>query len=86
MKGFVNIGRTGVFNGLFGNPVKERTVSPQYREHFKKVMKEHPDKVEWLMAQLKSGKVMFCPGCGVGSKTCHGRIIEQEIAMMDPMF
>lgn len=23
---------------------------------------------------------MQCPGCGVGSKTCHGRIIEEELA------
>lgn len=83
MKGFINIGRTGVFNGLFGNPVKEKKVSEQYREHFRKVMAENPEKIEWLKTQLVCGKVMFCPGCGVGSPTCHGRIIEQEI---DPMF
>lgn len=88
MKGFVNVGRYGVFNGLFGNPVKERTVSPQYRKHFQKVMQEHPDRIKWLRTQLECGKVMFCPGCGVGSPTCHARIIEQELAdlMNDPMF
>jgi len=88
MKGFVNIGRSGVFNGLFGNPVKERKVSPQYRTHFLKVMQSHQKEVAWLRTQLECGKVMFCPGCGVGSKTCHGRVIEEELAnpMNDPVF
>ncbi len=88
MKGFVNIGRTGAFNGLFGNPVHEKKVSSQYRTHFRKVMRDYPKEIEWLRAQLLDGKVMFCPGCGVGSATCHGRVIEDELEnpMNDPCF
>ena len=26
------------------------------------------------------GKTLFCPGCGVGSPTCHGRVLEKFIA------
>lgn len=87
-KGFINVGRSGVFNGLFGNPVVEKKVSLQYRLHFQKVMKKHPDKIEWLRKELSCGKVMFCPGCGVGSPTCHARVIEQMIGigMSDPVF
>lgn len=75
----INVGRSGVFNGLFGNPVHERTVSPQFRSHFQRVMKEHPTKIAWLKQQIECGGVLFCPGCGVESKTCHARIIEEEL-------
>lgn len=77
----INVGRTGVFNGLFGNPVREKKVSPQYRQHFRKVMKENPKQTEWLQNQLDCGNKLFCPGCGIGSPTCHARIIEEELGL-----
>lgn len=76
----INIGRAssgGVFNGLFGNPVKEATVSKQYRIHFKKLLQEYPNEIRWLRAQLAKKRVLFCPGCGIGCPTCHARIIEE---------
>lgn len=79
----INVGRSGVFRGLFGNPVVENTVSPQYAKHFRKVMLAHPEKVKWLKEQLANGAVLFCPGCGVGCKTCHARVIELELALDD---
>jgi len=82
-KWYINVGRSGVFRGLFGNPVVEKKVSPQYRQHFQKVMKEHPEKVEWLHNEMKKGAILLCPGCGVGCKTCHARIIEQELKILD---
>lgn len=82
----INAGRSGVFNGLFGNPVREKTVSPQYRAYFQKVMKTHPKEVAWLKKKMGEGGKMFCPGCGFDSPTCHIRVIEQELLMLDPMF
>lgn len=75
----INIGRNGVFGGLFGNPVREKKVSEQYRTHFRYIMAKYPEQTQWLRQQLKSGAILHCPGCGVNSPTCHGRIIEQEI-------
>lgn len=75
----INIGRSGVFNGLFGNPIRERTVSPQYRIHIRKIIKNHPKESGWLRRELDCGKIMFCPGCGIGSSTCHARILEEEL-------
>lgn len=77
---FINVGRSGVFNGLFGNPIVEKKVSPQYREHFQKLMVTHPDQVEWLRRQIGDGVELYCPRCGWNVPTCHARIIEQEIA------
>lgn len=76
----INIGRQtsgGVFKGLFGNPVHERTVSAQYRTHLRKVIESHPEETAWMKRQLKKGRVLYCPGCGVGSPTCHARVIEE---------
>lgn len=76
----INIGRRfsgGIFHGLFGNPVMERTVSPQYRTYLKGVIEEHPEEVAWLQDKLDQGAELYCPGCGVGSPTCHARIIEE---------
>ena len=78
----INIGRAtsgGVFNGLFGNPVREETVSEQYREHIRRVLQEHPKERVWLRQAIGLGGVLFCPGCGVGSPTCHARILEEEL-------
>lgn len=79
----INIGRDssgGVFNGLFGNPWKEPTVNEErYRKHFKSVVKYCPDKIEWLVGQIKEGSKLYCPGCGIDCPTCHARIIEQEL-------
>lgn len=77
----INVGRRGIFNGLFGNPIRERTVSPQYRKHFKKLLKANTKEIKWLRRKLAEGKILFCPGCGINSPTCHARIIEQEIAL-----
>ncbi len=78
----INVGRFasgGVCNGLFGNPVKEKTVSEQYRGYFRQVVVDHPAKVRWLESKLREGAVLYCPGCGIGSPTCHARIIEEEL-------
>jgi len=78
----INIGRAtsgGVFKGLFGNPVKERVVSEQYRAHIRKILESHPKEREWLKTQLSLGRPLFCPGCGIGSPTCHARILEAEL-------
>lgn len=80
---WVNVGRTGnhvAFSGLFGNPVREKEVSSQYRTHFKKLMERHPEEIKWLRQQIAEGAQLFCPGCGFDCSTCHARIIEQEIA------
>lgn len=79
----INVGRTGVFNGLFGNPVREKTVSAEYAIHFRRVMQEHPKELEWLKARLQQGYILFCPGCGISSPTCHARVIEREIYFAD---
>lgn len=78
----INIGRKfsgGIFNGLFGNPVRETRVSPQYRTYFQMLKRHHPTEVQWLQDKLRKGAVLYCPGCGIGSKICHARIIEQEL-------
>lgn len=80
----INIGRRGVFGGLFGNPVVETKVSEQYRHHFRKLLRTNPEQIRWLREQLAKGAIMQCPGCGVGSPTCHGRIIEQELEASKP--
>lgn len=78
----INIGRKfsgGACDGLFGNPVTERTVSQHYRTYFRKLIDTHPDECLWLLRELKNGAVLYCPGCGIGSPTCHARIIEEEL-------
>jgi Pyruvate/2-oxoacid:ferredoxin oxidoreductase delta subunit len=78
----INIGRAssgGVFDGLFGNPKRELVVSESYRRHFQAVIKYCPDKVKWLKEQINNGAILYCPGCGIGSSTCHARIIEEEL-------
>lgn len=78
----VNIGRRysgGIFHGLFGNPVLERTVSLQYRKYLKQVIVDHPKEVAWLQDKLDQGAVLYCPGCGIGSPTCHARLIEDAL-------
>ncbi len=78
----INVGRLysgGVFSGLFGNPVKEKIVSEQYRIHIRRVFAANPRLAAWLKAKLAAGAVLYCPGCGVGSPTCHARILEQEL-------
>lgn len=69
-------------NGLFGNPIKEKTVSEQYRNHFRKLKISHPKEVAWLQGQVKGGASLYCPGCGLDSPTCHVRIIEQELQLL----
>lgn len=76
----INVGRNGVFGGLFGNPKREKKVTEQYRTHFQKVMRENIGYTRWLKRQIDNGAELYCPGCGVGSPTCHARIIEQELA------
>lgn len=79
----INVGRRysgGVFFGLFGNPVKEKFVSGQYRDFVRGVIDSHQDEAKWLKDKLASGAVLYCPGCGVGSPTCHARILEEELA------
>lgn len=78
----INIGRVaygGIFFGLFGNPVREKTVSEQYRTYLKRIMVMYPKETEWLRDKIRNGAELYCPGCGVGSPTCHARIIEQEL-------
>jgi hypothetical protein len=75
----INVGRNGVFNGLFGNPVREKQASEQYRAYFRSLMTRRPTQVDWLHVQILAGVELFCPGCGVNSPTCHARIIEQEL-------
>jgi len=81
----VNVSRStsgGIFGGLFGNPKREKVVSESYREHFRRVMVVHPNKVKWLKEQLQNGARLYCAGCGYDSPTCHARIIEQELASL----
>lgn len=78
----INVGRRtsgGVFGGMFGNPAREKVVSEQYRGFIREVLKLHPDKRHWLKDRLANGAVLYCPGCGVGSPTCHARILEEEL-------
>ncbi len=78
----INVGRkysNGIFNGLFGNPIREKKVSEQYRIYFRRLKITHPDEVAWLAKQLNRGEQLYCPGCGSSSATCHARIIEQEL-------
>lgn len=85
----VNVGRAtsgGVFKGLFGNTVKEKTVSPQYREHFLSLKEPYAEEIEWLRQRMKAGYVLSCPGCPQGSPTCHARIIEQELGVAPQSF
>jgi hypothetical protein len=78
----INIGRSGIFDGLFGNPVKEKRVSKQYRSYLRMVIEECPVEVAWLKAVLDMGNaVLYCPGCEVNSPTCHARIIKQELGV-----
>jgi len=84
----INVGRRssgGVFGGLFGNPVHEKEVTEQYRSYIKSIIQSHPTECGWLKERLnKSSTVLYCPGCGVGSPTCHARILEQEIRKWKP--
>jgi Pyruvate/2-oxoacid:ferredoxin oxidoreductase delta subunit len=79
----INIGRAtsgGVLNGVFGNPVRELIVDKErYRKHFKKVIRFCPTQVKWLKEQIDNGAILFCPGCGINSPTCHARVIEEEL-------
>jgi hypothetical protein len=78
----INVGRKysgGIFGGLFGNPVKEKVVSEQYRFHIRRVLEANPNLRQWLKDKLRTGAVLYCPGCGVASPTCHARILEQEL-------
>lgn len=81
----INVGRRfsgGVFNGLFGNPVKETVVTEQYRSYFKRLIIDYPEQIFWLKQELTKGSTLYCPGCGLNSPTCHARIIEQELAKL----
>lgn len=80
MSRHINVGRNGAFNGLFGNPVREKTVSPGYRLHIRRVMRNNPKETAWLREQVAAGVQLFCPGCGFDCPTCHARILEQELA------
>jgi len=79
----INVGRAtsgGMLNGLFGNPFKEKVVSLRYVQYLRLRIAYDPE----FVVELKqlSGKVLFCPGCGVGCPTCHGRVLEQELAVL----
>ncbi len=79
----INIGRKysgGVFDGLFGNPIKEKKVTNQYRLYINFIFRTHPIEREWLRGNLKDGARLFCPGCGYDSLTCHARILKEELA------
>jgi hypothetical protein len=79
----INVGRGssgGVFGGVFGNPVKEKTVNVErYRTHLLRVLEGYPAECDWLRERIREGIPLFCPGCGIGSPTCHARVIEQVL-------
>lgn len=78
----INVGRKysgGVFNGLFGNPIKEKVVTEQYRKYFNSLKISNQKEVNWLKREINDGAILFCPGCGINSPTCHARIIEEEL-------
>lgn len=82
----INIGRKhsgGIFDGLFGNPVKEKTVSEHYRVYIRRIIAEHPFKAQHIRDCLATGMVLWCPGCGVGAPGCHARILEEELGTND---
>jgi hypothetical protein len=92
--GTVNVGRItsgGVKNGLFGNPFKVAKVvkgAAAYRkavatavDHYQVYLRErlaNDGTFAFEFEQLK-GKRLWCPGCGLDSKVCHARVIEQEL-------
>ena len=81
----INVGRAtsgGVYGGIFGNPIRERVVTEQYRRYFRSQVCANPSFVEalrWLYQQLNKGAVLYCPGCGTDCPTCHARVIEVEL-------
>lgn len=79
----INVGRAtsgGVHNGLFGNPFYEKVVSQRYVQYLRDKIANDLDFVGKLKALR--GKVLYCPGCGVGCPTCHSRVIEQELGVL----
>ena len=84
----INVGRAtsgGIHNGIFGNPVRETVVTEQYRHHFRAQVASNPLFVQALRevwVALHKGYTLYCPGCGVGSPTCHARVIEVELTLL----
>ena len=79
----INVGRAtsgGVLNGLFGNPYREKVVSLRYVQYLRQRIANDPA----FVVELKKlrGKVLFCPGCGVNSPTCHARVLEEELSVL----
>ena len=80
-----NIGRSGIHNGLFGNPFKvwdygsASATLPHYRKYLRKRIATDPSFANHML-ELK-GEKLFCPGCGVGSPTCHAGILEDELTI-----
>jgi hypothetical protein len=71
-----------MWNGIFGNPIRQKRVNRErYRQHLLKVMEENPKAVRALKKKMEEGYELFCPGCGIGSPTCHARIIEEELTL-----
>lgn len=85
--GYTDIGRSTIY----GNPVKIGQVCqfchqkhltasstlPCFENYLVEKMNKDPQFAKSVLG-LK-GKALWCPGCGIGSSTCHGRILEKFI-------
>lgn len=82
--GTINVGRPGPF----GNPAAIGCVCPYCGLVHKSAGETLPcyKKMLWKRLQIDSafkqsvarlkGKILWCPGCGIGKSTCHARILE----------
>jgi ribA/ribD-fused uncharacterized protein len=88
--GTVNIGRPGPF----GNPAAINSLCPKCGEVHRDASSTLPCYKQMLWERLKSDrsfrqgvtslsqKSLWCPGCGVGKPSCHGRILEAAAAWL----
>lgn len=85
--GTIDIGRSTIY----GNPVRigqvcqfckqKHNVAGSTLPCFEKYLVDRIEKEPYFkkMIQLLKGQVLWCPGCGIGSPTCHGRVLEKYI-------
>jgi len=83
--GYTDIGRSTIY----GNPVKIGKVCqfcpqkhltagstlPCFEKYAKELMSKDP--VYKREIEKLKGCALWCPGCGIGSSTCHGRVLEK---------
>lgn len=88
--GHADIGRSTIF----GNPVRigftcpvchlihrdAGSTLPCFEKHARQRILVNRDELYITSLASLAGKPLWCPGCGVNSPTCHGRIIEKLIS------